>query len=413
MPVWAYKGLDNRGKMVSGARDADSPKALRAALRRDGVIVTDINEAKAGKAAVASRGKGLNREVDLGGLVKRIKRTDVAAFTRQFSTLLHAGIPLAEALGALFEQTDNARFQTVVGELRTRVNEGSSLADALAKYPKVFEDVYVSMVRAGETAGNLDDVLARLADFMEGQAKLRSRVIGALIYPAIMTLVGGVIMAILMIAVVPQIVELFEDMEQQLPWNTELLIWVSHFVGHYWYIHIVVWPALFYALFRWTRSSAGRPKWDALKLRLPIVGGLVRQIAIARFTRALGTMLSAGVPILRAFDICKSLLGNHVLMKVVESAREEIQQGASIALTLKKSKQFPGLVTHMIAVGERAGQLEEMLGNIADAYTLEVDMKLTRLTSILEPLMIVGMGGAVGFIVFSILMPIMQMNPGF
>ena len=410
MPVWAYKGVDAAGKTISGAKDADSPKMLRAMMRREGVIVTDVAAAKAGKAAMAGQGSGLSREVDLGRLVERVKKQDVAAFTRQLSTLLKAGIPLAESLGALFEQIENAKFKTIVGDVRMRVNEGSSLADALARHGRAFEEVYVSMVRAGETAGNLDEVLARLADFLESQIRLRSKVVGALIYPIIMAIVGTVIMSILMVAVVPQVTQLFDDAEKVLPWYTQLLIWVSDLIGNRWYLFVTGVPAFFYAALRWTRSSVGKPLWDRFKLWLPIVGPIARQIAIARFARTLGTMLSSGVPLLRALDISKDILGNHVLLKVIEGAREQIQQGESIAATLRKSGHFPSVVTHMIAVGERAGQLEQMLGNIAGVYEAEVEMKLGRLTTMLEPIMIVVMGGAVAFIVFSILAPIMDMN---
>lgn len=408
MPVFAYKGIDGRGKTVSGAKDADSPKGLRAALRRDGIIVTDVTEARAGKAT--AHGKGLSREVHFGQMFERVKRTEVAAFTRQLATLLQAGIPLAESLGALFDQIENPKLKTVVGEVRTKVNEGSSLADALGKHPKVFEEVFLSMVRAGEAAGNLDAVLARLADFMEAQAKLRSKVTSAMVYPIIMLVVGTVIMAVLMVGVVPQITQLFEDAEQGLPWNTELLIWISDVLGAYWYLWLLGGPTAAWGAFRWTQSPSGRPVWDRWKLRTPVLGPLVRQIAIARFARTLGTMLSSGVPLLKALDIAREILGNAVLMKVIEGAKEQIQQGESIAVTLKKSGEFPSVVTHMIAVGERSGQLEQMLGNVAGAFEGDVDLKLGRLTTMLEPLMIVAMGGAVAFVVFSILMPIMQMN---
>jgi general secretion pathway protein F len=408
MPIFAYKGVDSRGKAVSGAKDADSPKGLRALLRREGIVVTDVSEARAGKTV--AQGRGLSREVDLGQAFQRIKTADVATFTRQLSTLLRAGIPLAEALAALFEQIDNQRFKTVVGEVRTRVNEGTSLADALGRYPRIFPEVYVSMVRSGETAGNLDLVLERLAEFLEGQIALRSRILAAMIYPAIMAVMGTVIMAILMIAVVPQITQMFEDSEKALPWNTVILIFASDMIGGYWPVWLVLIPVGGVTFFRWMRSPRGRPTWDRFKLRLPVVGALARKIAVARFSRTLGTMLSSGVPLLRALDISKAILDNHVLMKVVEGAREQIQQGDSIASTLRKSGEFPPMVTHMIAVGERAGQLEDMLSHVAKAYEREVEMALGRLTALLEPVMIVLMGGAVAFVVASILMPIMEMN---
>ncbi|HKA92095.1 MAG TPA: type II secretion system inner membrane protein GspF [Haliangiales bacterium] len=411
MALWAYKGIGANGKSVTGAREADSPKMLRIMLKRDGILVTDVSEARAGKSAAAAHGKGLRREVDLGSLLGGIKKAEVATFTRQLATLLKAGIPLAESLGALFDQIDNPKLRTIVGEVRSKVNEGSSLADAMGKHPKVFEGVYVSMVRAGETAGNLDDVLVRLADFGEAQAKIRSKVTGAMIYPAIMATIATIVMIILMVAVVPKITTIYEDTERQLPWNTVLLITVSNAIGEYYYMIPILAIALGWGFRRWVRSPGGRRTWDAFVLRLPLVGKLARQIAIGRFARTFGTMLASGVPLLRALDTSKEILGNVTLEKAIEEAREQIQQGASIAVTLKKTGHFPSVVTHMIAVGERAGQLEQMLRNVADAYDAETDMKLARFTTVLEPLMIVAMGGAVAFIVFSILMPILDMNP--
>ena len=413
MALWAFKGLDTRGKSVNGVREADTPKLLRALLRRDGVIVTDVAEARDGKSAKSglSKGKGLNAEVDLGALIGGIKRVEIAAFTRQVATLLKAGIPLAESLGALFDQLENPRLKSVVGDIRGKVNEGSSFADALNKHQKHFEGVYISMVRAGETAGNLDQVLLRLADFMESSIKQRAKVVGALIYPALMAVVSAGVMAVLMIAVVPKITSMFEDTDKVLPWNTRFLILVSDALGSYWLFFLLFIFGAAIGFRYWRRSVSGRAIWDRMILHLPVVGPLARQIAIGRFTRTFGTMLASGVPLLRAMEISKDILGNVVLMKVIDGAREKIQQGESIAVTLKRSGHFPSVVTHMIAVGERAGQLEQMLPNVADAYDADTETKLSRMTTLLEPLMIVFMGGAVAFIVFSILMPIMDMNP--
>ncbi len=411
MPMWAYKGVDPRGKSVTGVRDADSPKGLRALLRRDGIIVTDVSEARAGKAASATGAKGLRREVDLKGMFQSVKVPEVAGFTRQLATLIKAGIPLAESLGALVDQIDNQKLRSIVAEVRSRVNEGSSLADALAKHGKVFEGVYISMVRAGETAGNLDQVLTRLADFLEAQVRLKSKVVGAMIYPILMACVSAGVMAILMVAVVPKITAIYADTDKVLPWNTQFLIWVSTIIGDYWFLFLLGVPLLALGFRSWVRSGSGRALWDRIVLHLPLVGSLARQIAIARFCRTFGTMLASGVPLLRSMEVSREILGNTTLMKVIDKAREQISQGESIAVTLRKSGQFPSVVTHMIAVGERAGQLEQMLANVADAYDADTDTKLTRLTSLLEPLMIVVMGGTVAFIVFSILGPIMDMNP--
>ena len=411
MAMWAYKGVDGRGKTVNGVRDADSPKGVRALLRREGILVTDVAEARAGKAATAGGGSGLRREVDLKGLFQSIKVAEVAGFTRQLATLLKAGIPLAESLGALVDQIDNPKLKGIVTEVRAKVNEGSSLADALGKHGKVFAGVYISMVRAGETAGNLDQVLVRLADFLEAQVKLKSKILGAMMYPVLMACVSAGVMAILMVAVVPKITAIYADTDKALPWNTQFLIWLSALIGDYWYLFLIAIPIVFFSVRAWLRSGSGRALWDRTVLHLPLVGSLARQIAIGRFCRTFGTMLASGVALLRAMEVSREILGNTTLMKVIDKAREQIAQGESIAATLKKSGQFPSVVTHMIAVGERAGQLEQMLVNVADAYDADTDTRLSRLTSLLEPIMIVVMGGTVAFIVFSILGPIMDMNP--
>lgn len=408
--MYAYKGLGTNGKAVSGMKEADTPKALRQLLRKDGVVVTEFDVSKGGKKVASAEKSGINREVNLGELLSRVKKTEIAAFTRQLSTLLRAGIPLAESLGALFEQIENPKLKSIVGEVRSAVNEGSSLGDAMGKHPTVFEELFVSMVRAGEMAGNLDEVLTRLADFLENANKLKSRVQGAMIYPVIMVLVGAGIMGVLMVAVVPEITNMFTQQGKALPWNTELLIWVSDVIGKYWWALILAMIGGGIAGVRWAKSEAGRPTWHMFVLKMPVVGPLARQVAIGRFTRTLGTMLEAGVPMLRALDTSKDILGNVVLMDAVSKAKTAVSEGESLALTLRRSGHFPPAVTHMIAVGERAGELETMLMRVADAYDSEVDSKLNRMTSMLEPLMLVVMGGAVAFVVFSILMPIMDMG---
>lgn len=409
MPLYAYKGLSSDGKSVTGTHDADSPKTLRAILRKDGVVVTDCAVSKGGKKTTGT-GTGLNKEVSFGELFGGVKKVEVASFTRQVATLLKAGIPLAETLGAVFDQTENVRFKAMLGQIKTEVNEGSSLADALAKHPKAFDDLFVSMTRAGEVSGNLDQVLGRLADFMESGQELRNKVQGAMIYPIIMFLVGAGIMVILMVAVIPNITEIFEQKDQALPWNTQFLIWTSHMVGTYWFLWIPAVIGGIYLFIQWTRSENGKPQWHQFLLKMPLLGPLVRQVAVSRFARTLGTMLASGVPMLRAIEVSKATLGNVILMRVVEDAKTAIAEGESIAVTLKKSGQFPPMMTHMIAVGERAGQLENMLFRVADTFDREVEHKLGRLTSTLEPMMLVGMGVAVAFVVFSILMPIMDMS---
>ena len=409
MPVYAYKGISANGKRTDGLKEADSAKALRQILKRDGIVLTRAEVSKGGKRA-SGGGKGLGKEVHLGDLLNRVKKSEVAAFTRQLSTLLRAGIPLASSLGALFEQNENPKFKSMVGEVRTAVNEGASLADSLAKHPNAFDALFVSMVRAGELAGNLDEVLTRLADFLEASQKLKSKVQSAMVYPIIMIVVGTGIMAVLMVAVVPKITNMFAQQGKALSWNTEFLIWLSSAIASYWWLFLAGIIGGIIGIRAWARSEGGRPLWHTFLLRAPLIGPLVRQVAVARFTRTLGTMLKAGVPMIRSLDTAKEILGNVILMRAIEDTKAAVMEGESLAATLKKTGHFPATVIHMIGVGEQAGQLEEMLMRVADTYDSEVDQKLTRFTSMLEPLMLVVMGGAVAFVVFSILMPIMDMG---
>jgi general secretion pathway protein F len=422
MPVFSYKGYDTRGKAVSGVKDADNARALRAALKRDGILLTEAKEA-ALRARAAGRIVGTVAGTSLVALVNPLAalrmwreresadRGTVAVITRQLGTLLKAGVPLAEALAALVDQLEQAGLKRVVADVKTQVNEGSSLGEAMARHPRVFQELYVNMIRAGEASGNLDAVLFRLADFLEAQNKLRAKVISALFYPAAMTVIGAGIMTILMVSVVPKVTAIFADTGRALPLNTQLMILVSDTVSSWKGLVLLALAILGVLLFRrWKRTPKGKQTVDRVVLRLPIFGDLARKIAITRFAKTLATMLASGVPLLRALDIVKAILGNTVLMKVVEDAKESIKEGESIAAPLKRSGQFPPIVTHMIAVGERSGQLEQMLEEVAHAYDLEVELKMGRLTTLLEPVMILIMGGSVAFIVFSILMPIMQMN---
>jgi general secretion pathway protein F len=418
VPVFEFSGLTEAGKNVRGVRDAENRKALRTVLRKDGIFLTDARSADGAAAAAAMSGgepvltgQGLSREVDLRAIFgSRVSAQDLAIATRQLATLIGAGITLVESLTALVEQVEHPRLKRILGVVKQRVNEGASLADALADHPRVFTTLYVNMIRAGESSGALDVVLIRLADFTEGQAQLRNKILGAMLYPAIMVVVGIAIVGILFVVVIPKVTKIFEDMNVALPWTTRILIVTSTFARDYWYAMLVAIPASIWAIRRYVRGPRGREKWDRLKLEVPIFGDLVRMLALARFAKTLATLLSSGVPLLTAMDIVKNIVNNSLLAKVIEDARDAIREGESIAAPLKRSGQFPPLVHHMIAIGERSGQLEEMLQNVAKSYDAQVEMRVAALTSLLEPIMIVTMGAGVAFIVFSILMPIMQLN---
>jgi len=403
MPVFAYKALNNSGRSVEGLKEADSAKTLRTALRRDGLFLTEVVGER--KSQAASPEVNVRRWV--GG---RIRADDVAVATRQMAVLVGAGIPLVDALTALVEQVDHERLKRVLSSVKQRVNEGSSLADALAQHPKAFSTLYVNMIRAGESSGALDVVLFRLADFTESQSRLRSKIVGTLTYPAAMLLISMVVMGILFTVVIPKITKIFEDTKVTLPWTTRLLIGFSGFVYDWWWALLLLAVGAGMLFARWLRTPEGRARWDVWMLTVPIFGPLVRQIAIGRFARTLATLLKSGVPLLTALDIVKNIVGNTRLAAVLEQSRESIKEGESIAAPLKRSGEFPPLVYHMVAIGEKSGQLEEMLGNVANAYESQVETKIAALTSLLEPVMIVLMGVAVAFIVFSILMPILQVN---
>ncbi len=406
MPVYEYKCLNAAGKIVSGTKDADSERGLRTLLRKEGLF---LQEAKVS----GEKGKGLQKEIDIA-ILNNISMIDIALVTRQLATLLKASVPLTEALEAISEQLGSdkkrKRLGSIVSQVKIRVNEGLSLAEALGEHPKEFDEFYVSMVRSGEAAGNLDQVLFSLTAFLEKQHKIVRKIKGAMTYPIVMILITVVVIGILMTTVIPNVISVFEDTDQTLPWYTQLLISSSEFFSNYW-LHTGVALGLFvFGFRRWKRSARGKRVWDGFLLKVPLVGILVRKIAISRFSGNLSIMLGAGVPILQALEIVKSVMGNELLKDVVERVEETIREGKSIATTLTASGQFPPLATHMISIGEKSGQLEEMLTNVSLAYDAEVDEAITQLTSLLEPLMIVIMGSIVAFVVFSILMPIMAMN---
>ncbi|MBL8970096.1 MAG: type II secretion system inner membrane protein GspF [Myxococcales bacterium] len=410
MPAYAYTGLSKSGKAVKGIENADNVAALKGNLKRIGIFLTAVTETNQNNAAAAAGAGGMSREVDLSALFDRISQKLVARNTRLLATLLNAGVTLPEALQALTEQVESRRFKGVLSDIANRVNEGSSLADAVSRYPDIFLPLFINMVRAGEASGSLETVLLRIADFMDQQEELKGKVTSAMIYPIIMTVLSGGIVMMLMINVVPQITDMFDGMNAELPWNTKFLIWISNLLADYWFLFLAAGAGLVWLFRRWRATEIGRATFDTVILKVPIVGDLARKLAIARFARTLSTMLASGVQLLQALDIVRSLLGNWVLEKVVGTARDNIREGEGISPALKRSGEFPTLVTHMIAVGERSGQLEQMLIDVANAYDREVNTALTRMTAMLEPLMIVAMGGSVGFIVFSIMQPIMMLN---
>lgn len=403
MPIFEYKGFNEAGKPANGIREAESPKGLRLVLRKEGVFLSEIKSEQEKKSA-----KG---DVDVKRLFGgRVSTDEIAVMTRQLATLVGAGIPLVEALSALVDQVDHERLKRIISQVKQRVNEGGTLADALSQHQKVFSNLFINMIRAGEHSGALHVVLIRLADFTESQARLRSKVIGTMAYPIIMVVISTGILGILMTVVVPKVAHIFDDMKMVLPLPTRVLIFISDLTQHYWYLMLLGMVASSYGFFRYVHTTKGRAWWDRRALQAPIFGKIVRMLAIARFSRTLSTLLKSGVPLLTSMDIVKAIITNTVLAGVIQESRDAIKEGESIAAPLKRSGEFPPMVYHMVAIGERSGQLEEMLLNVANAYDAQVETRMSALTSLLEPLMIVVLGGVVAFVVMSILLPILQMN---
>ncbi|HEX7127194.1 MAG TPA: type II secretion system inner membrane protein GspF [Thermodesulfobacteriota bacterium] len=401
MAVFEYRGVGADGRPAKGIVDAESARAARAKLRKDGIFPTEVREESAVRAIAGRPGRRAGR---------RVSATDLAVTTRQLATLVGAAVPLVESLRALADQVEHPTLKPVLARVRERVNEGASLADALADHPRIFTPLYVNMVRSGEASGALDIVLGRLADFTEKQARLRGRLGAAMIYPIIMLVVGTGILAFLLTYVVPQITQVFAEQKVALPWLTRALLGVTDVLRGYWWLILGLIAAAALGLDRYRRTPKGREALDRFWLRLPVFGRLVRMAAVARATRTLSTLLGAGVQMLPALGIVAAVVDNRVLAGAIEAARTRVAEGESLSEPLRRSGHFPPIVTHMIAVGERSGELEAMLGKVADAYDEVVETRIAALTALLQPVMILAMGAVVLLVVLAILLPIIDMN---
>lgn len=406
MPAYTYLGINDKGRKVSGTVEADNDKVARAKLRKMGVFPTSLSIG----GSFGSAKIGLGSNVDFKKMFARVKLQDVALMTRQLATLLSAHIPLVDSLQAMSEQVANEKLKGILAEMRQKVVEGGKLSDAMRPYPKIFNEMFTNMVSAGENSGALDLVLARLADFVENQNKIRSRVIGAMIYPIIMGTVGILLMVVLMVFMVPKMIGIFEGQKMILPLPTKLLIFISNTLSGYWYIILIAIIGSVFYLRRWFKTTKGLEFKDRMLLKLPLFGDLLRMVAISRLARTLSTLLASGVPMLMAMDIVKNVVGNVVLRQAIEVTRTSVKEGESIAEPLKRSGHFPPIVTHMISIGEKTGSLEKMLERISDTYDSQVDNTVSTMLSLLEPIMIMLMGGAITFVVVSIMLPILQMG---
>ncbi len=408
MPVYQYQGYRNDGGATAGIVDAENVKVARLKLRREGVFPTEVVEQ--GQTPAHRQERRRIRPIYQPGRFTTLSPNDLALMTRQFATLLVAGLPLVEALGILTEQAEKKPVKSLLAEIREQIRGGKSLSAVLETYGKDFSPIYVHMVRAGEASGALDQILFRLAEFLEKQQMLKNRVTNATLYPALMLLVGISVLFFLMTFVVPKITAVFASMKQALPWPTIVLMSASQFFMDYWLLIIGFTIGVLLLARRLVQTDHGRMAADRMILRLPLIGEVARMVSISRLASTLATMLSSGVQLLDALDVSKRVMNNRVLEESVEGARQNIREGETIADPLKRSGEFPALVTHMIAVGERSGEMEEMLRRVSQIYDGEVERVISRLTSLLEPIMILVMGIIVFFIVVAILLPIFEMG---
>jgi general secretion pathway protein F len=404
MPVFEYKGVTAAGKKVSGVQDGESLKTIKTKLKKEGVIVLEIREG----ASIRTARRGTT-SVTFGS---RVKLTDLANATRQLATLLSSGLPLMDSLSVLVDQEENAALKSALSVVRDSVREGASLADALRENPKVFSQLYMNMVSAGEASGTLEITLDRLADFLDEQVRFRGRISAALAYPAFMTLIGISMLFFIFSFVMPRVVGMFEDMKQQLPLITVILLGTVRFLSSYWWAILIAVAGAAYYVRKYLRTQSGKEAYDARLLKLPVFGTLIRMIAVSRFTRTLGTLLQSGVPTLTALDIVKSVVGNTVLANAISQARENVREGEPIADPLKRSGLFPPVVVQMVAVGEKSGELEKMLLKISDSFDRTVETRITGLMALLEPVIILTMGLVIGFVVIAIMLPMLQMSSG-
>ncbi|MBN2694542.1 type II secretion system inner membrane protein GspF [bacterium] len=401
MAVFEYKGYDSKGREVKGLKDFDSEGQLKNSLQNEGIFITSIKEISSAKTKGGAKKSFFEKKITID---------ELAITTKQLAVLSKSGISLVESLTAIIEQTESEVLKRVLSQVKQDVNEGISFADALKKHPKIFNNLYVSMIQAGQSSGTLDLVLDRLSEFTENQSKLRKKVSSALTYPIVMVVFSFLVISVLFIVVIPKISKLFLKMKVALPPLTSALISISKFMSSYWYIVLAIIFLSIYIFRRYINTPKGRKKFDNFKLNMPIFGPIIQMVAIARFSKTLATLLKNGVPLLTSFQIVKNVVDNHILKEAIEEASNSIREGESIAKPLKKSNLFPPIVTHMIAIGERSGQLEHMLENVATTYESQVENKLSSLTSLLEPFIIIFLGGVILLVVLAIMMPIMKMN---
>jgi type IV pilus assembly protein PilC len=393
MPVWVWEGRTKAGETRRGEVEAADESSVQQRLRAMALSNVKI------------RKKPMSLSFKMPGL-GGITQKDLVIFTRQFATMIDAGLPLVQCLDILAGQLDNVAFREVLSKVKMKVESGSTLADALADHPKVFDTLYTQLVAAGEIGGILDTILNRLAQYIEKAEKLKSKVKGAMVYPSIVLIVAVGVTVVLLLFVTPTFEKMFKDFGGAMPAPTQFIIDLSKALQHYGLYMLIGVIAVAVAFKSWVSSKKGRQQWDAFTIRTPIFGPLIRKVAVARFTRTLGTMISSGVPILDALEVVAKTAGNTVVEKAIRYTREKISEGKTIVQPLAETKVFPPMVVQMIGVGEATGAMDQMLTKIADFYDDEVDAAVAALTSMIEPVMMVFLGGVVGGFLVAMYLPI-------
>jgi general secretion pathway protein F len=411
--VFEYQALNSKGDNVSDLVEAPSEAAARTKLRSDGLYVVRIRRHEIAEEHSPSRRQGLfgrlYAEINTY-LGTRFSSRQVGLFSRQLSTLLGAGMPLIATLNAIIDQIDNQMFRRIVVDIREKIEEGSSFSNALVRHKAIFSDMYINMVRVGENLGSLDQVVERLADMEEKRSMLKGKVQSALWYPSFMILFATAVIAFILVKIVPSLSRMFTDMGRELPVPTQIVIAVSDFLSAFWYVLIIIAVLVAYYLRQYSKTAEGRRKLDELKLSTPLFRNLYRKLIVLRFTQNLGVLLNNKVDILKSFEIVKKIVGNVVVEKKIEEAAVRIREGATVSTALGRSDFLPKMVLGMIAAGEASDKLDTMLVNIGRVYENELDLTITGLTSLIEPVIIVLMGVAIGTIVVSVLLPIFEMN---
>ena len=404
MTVYIYKATDQKGKFVEGHIEAPDHRVAIQQIRNLNYFPIQVSEGKAKKSFFPSA------SFKNPDFFNRISQKEIMLLTQQLSTLVGAGITLDSSLSSLVKLAEKETIREILSEIQKRVHAGSSFADALAEHPKAFSRLYVNMIRAGEAGGDLTTSLKRLAAYMEKSEELKANILSAMVYPSVLTMVGGSAVVVLITVVIPQFSKLFEEMGQALPLPTKIMLGISSMISNYWWLILTFLILAVSGFVFYLKTDKGKYRWDSLVLKLPLIGSLVRKIEVSRFTLTMSTLLRSGVPVLPALQIVRSILGNSVIASAMGALQKGLKGGKGLSGPLRQAGVFPSMAVHMITVGETSGALDEMLAKVSETYDKEVELAIKQIVSLIEPIMILIMAVMIGFIVISMLMAIFSVN---